>query len=53
MANFFAIPEEERGKKMIHHKGGVTYFTKRAERLVFFFLTLGMLAWGLVDKFFE
>lgn len=50
MANFFEAPRED-GRKMVHHEKGVTYFTKRAERLVFFFLTLAMLAWGLVDKF--
>ncbi len=30
-------------------KSGVTYFSKQTERRVLFVLTLGMLAWGIVE----
>lgn len=31
------------------HKAGVTYFTKRTERRIFFVLTLAMLTWGVIE----
>jgi hypothetical protein len=35
--------------KVFHHEGGITYFTKKTERTLFFILTLAMLFWGLLD----
>ncbi|MFW5488034.1 MAG: hypothetical protein ACNI3A_06420 [Desulfovibrio sp.] len=37
-------------EKMFVTKNGVTYFSRRTERCVFFVLTLGMLVWGVFEK---
>lgn len=37
-------------KKLFHTEAGVTHFTKRTERILFFILTLAMLGWGAADK---
>jgi hypothetical protein len=38
-------------KKPLWHERGVTYFDKRTERCAFFFATVLMLVWGLLEKF--
>jgi hypothetical protein len=42
---------EDRGWKLFHHSGWVTYFTKRTERFFFFVLTIIMLLWGIAERF--
>jgi len=34
-------------EKSFHHRKGVTYFSRKTERTLFFILTLVMLAWGI------
>ena len=41
--------EKEDKEKTWRHEKGVTYFSRKAERTLFFVLTLVMLAWGLVE----
>ena len=36
-------------EKGFRHEKGVTYFSKRTERTIFFILTIAMLCWGLVE----
>ena len=36
-------------KQAFMHKSGVTYFSKKTEQRVLFFMTLAMLTWGVVD----
>ena len=36
-------------EKGFHHEKGVTYFSKRTERTIFFILTIAMLFWGLYE----
>lgn len=43
--------DREDKKTAFFHAKGVTYFDKRVERSFFFFLTIFMLAWGLIEKF--
>jgi hypothetical protein len=43
--------DRESKKKAFFHAKGVTYFDKRMERSFFFFVTILMLAWGLIEKF--
>jgi hypothetical protein len=43
--------DQECEKKLLWHERGVTYFDKRKERSFFFFATVLMLAWGLLEKF--
>ncbi len=31
-------------------KNGVTYFSRKTERSVLFIMTLGMLIWGIIEK---
>jgi hypothetical protein len=38
-------------KKTFFYSKGVTYFTKKTERILFFILTLIMLIWGVFTKF--
>ena len=38
-------------KKAFFYSKGVTYFTKKTERTLFFILTLIMLIWGIFSKF--
>ncbi len=44
--------KEERGKTFFH-KCGITYFSKKTERNLLFFMTLTMLLWGIVEKFIQ
>jgi hypothetical protein len=41
----------DRKSKLLRHEKGVTYFDKRTERCFFFFATVLMLVWGLLEKF--
>lgn len=43
--------DRECEKRPLLHEKGVTYFDKRMERSFFFFLTILMLVWGLIEKF--
>ncbi|MGD9876687.1 hypothetical protein [Desulfococcus sp.] len=36
--------------KAVRHEAGVTYFTREAERRLFFFLTIIMLILGIIYK---
>jgi hypothetical protein len=36
-------------KRTFQHKKGITYFSRKTERTVFFALTLVMLAWGILE----
>ncbi|MFZ7113204.1 MAG: hypothetical protein ACOWYE_16090 [Desulfatiglandales bacterium] len=38
-------------RRLVSHRKGVTYFSKKTERTFFFALTIGMLLWGLITKF--
>ncbi|BBD08159.1 hypothetical protein [Desulfovibrio ferrophilus] len=40
--------EEQTGKSFCHEKG-VTSFSRRTERTIFFVLTVGMMIWGIVE----
>ncbi|GEM_PF-2371823 len=44
-------PLEDKTAKQIHHEHGVTYFSRRMERTIFFIMTVGMLLWGFYEKF--
>ena len=46
---FDSRTDSEAPAKGIHHEKGVTYFSKRTERTIFFILTIVMLCWGLVE----
>ncbi|MBW2010161.1 MAG: hypothetical protein JRG68_02075 [Deltaproteobacteria bacterium] len=37
-------------KKAVFHSKGITYFSKKTERTIFFIMTLLMLVWGIVEK---
>ena len=37
-------------KKIFHTESGITHFTRRTERAIFFVLTMGMLVWLAVEK---
>jgi hypothetical protein len=43
--------DQEYQKKPLWYERGVTYFDKRMERSFFFFVTIVMLAWGILEKF--
>ncbi|MEJ2726226.1 MAG: hypothetical protein P8175_16620 [Deltaproteobacteria bacterium] len=43
--------DRESRRKSFLHARGVTYFDKRTERSFFFFVTIVMLAWGILEKF--
>ena len=43
--------DQEGKKTALFHAKGVTYFDKRMERSFFFFVTILMLVWGLIEKF--
>ena len=45
------LDEDKGRKKAFFYSKGVTYFTKRTERTLFFILTIMMLIWGLFTKF--
>lgn len=38
--------------KGFSHEKGVTYFSKRTERTIFFILTIAMLGWGVAEGVF-
>jgi hypothetical protein len=40
---------EAEKEKTFHQEKGITYFSKRTERTLFFVLTLLMLAWGILE----
>jgi len=37
-------------KKALFHSKGITYFSKKTERTIFFILTILMLLWGVLTK---
>jgi hypothetical protein len=39
---------DKRAKAFVH-ENGKTYFSKQTERRIFFFMTLAMLVWGVVE----
>jgi hypothetical protein len=43
--------DRECEKKPLRHERGVTYFDRTKERRFFFFATVLMLVWGLLEKF--
>ena len=45
------LTEDNDGKKAFFYSKGVTYFTRKTERTLFFILTLIMLGWGVFAKF--
>ena len=45
------LNEGTKRKKAFFYSKGVTYFTKKTERTLFFILTLIMLIWGVFSKF--
>jgi len=42
---------DKRKKKAFFYSKGVTYFSKKTERTLFFILTIIMLIWGIFTKF--
>ncbi|MBW2047891.1 MAG: hypothetical protein JRJ09_05100 [Deltaproteobacteria bacterium] len=45
------LDEAKGRKKAFFYSKGVTYFTRKTERTLFFILTIIMLIWGLFTKF--
>ena len=45
------LDEDKGRKKAFFYSKGVTYFTKKTERTLFFILTIMMLIWALFTKF--
>ena len=45
------LNEDNDKKKAFFYSKGVTFFTKKTERSLFFILTLIMLIWGIMVKF--
>ncbi|WP_243545383.1 hypothetical protein [Pseudodesulfovibrio tunisiensis] len=43
----------ETNTRFFEHKKGVTYFSKRTERIICFLLTLCMLCWGVVESLIQ
>ncbi|MBU0736228.1 MAG: hypothetical protein KKG10_18990 [Proteobacteria bacterium] len=43
--------DDKREKKAFFYSKGVTYFSKKTERTLFFILTIIMLIWGIFTKF--
>ena len=41
---------DKRKKKVFFYSKGVTYFSKKTERNLFFILTIIMLIWGILVK---
>ncbi|WP_281171576.1 hypothetical protein [Desulfovibrio inopinatus] len=39
-------------KKTFHTENGITYFSRRTERTIFFILTMAMLLWLGLEKLF-
>lgn len=40
---------DEEKEKVFHQDKGITYFSRKTERTLFFVLTLVMLAWGILE----
>ena len=40
---------DEEKEKTFYNQKGITYFSKKTERTLFFVLTLAMLAWGILE----
>jgi len=45
------LNEDNDERKAFFYSKGVTYFTRKTERTLFFILTLIMLGWGVFAKF--
>ena len=45
------LNEDSGKKKAFFYSKGVTFFTKKTERNLFFILTIIMLIWGIFTKF--
>jgi len=45
------LKDDKNRKKAFFYSKGVTYFTKRTERTLFFIMTLIMLFWGILANF--
>ena len=45
------LNEGKNKKKAFFYSNGVTFFTKKTERTLFFILTIIMLIWGILVKF--
>jgi len=45
------LNEDNGKKKAFFYSKGVTFFTKKTERTLFFILTIIMLIWGIFTKF--
>ena len=45
------LKDDKNRKKAFFYSKGVTYFTKKTERTLFFVLTLIMLIWGILTKY--
>ena len=45
------LDEDKSRKKAFFYSKGVTFFTKKTERTLFFVLTIIMLIWGIFTKF--
>ncbi|MDB9822967.1 hypothetical protein OAC89_04625 [Deltaproteobacteria bacterium] len=43
--------KDVKGKRMLIHSEGVTYFSKKTERTFFFILTIIMLVWIIFIRF--
>jgi hypothetical protein len=43
------MQNQEKGNQLFVHENGATYFSKKTERRILFFLTLAMLGWGIVE----
>lgn len=41
--------QERENERAFHHRKGITYFSRKTERKLFFALTLLMLAWGILE----
>ena len=45
------LNEDKPGQKVFFYSKGVTFFTKKTERTLFFIMTLIMLFWSILAKF--
>ena len=44
------LNEDRKQNKRWFHLNGITYFSKKTERTIFFILTILMLLWGILTK---
>jgi len=44
------LNEGRKQNKRLFHSNGITYFSKKTERTIFFILTILMLLWGILTK---